>query len=48
MDMKKFILAALSLMLLVGCSSSKKMMQRGNYDAVIQKCVKSLMKDKSQ
>jgi hypothetical protein len=26
---------------------AKKMMQRGDYDAVIQKCVKSLLKDKS-
>jgi hypothetical protein len=47
MAMKKLILAALALMLLVGCSSSKKMLQKGNYDAVIQKCVKSLVKDKS-
>jgi hypothetical protein len=47
MVMKKLILAALSLLLLVGCSSSKKMLQKGNYDAVIQKCMKSLLKDKS-
>jgi len=48
MVMKKLLLAALSLLLLVECSSSKKMMQKGNYDAVIQKCVKSLLKDKSK
>jgi hypothetical protein len=45
--MKNLILHVLSLLLLVGCSSSKKLMQKENYDAVIQKCVKSLLKDKS-
>ncbi|MBP1668798.1 MAG: hypothetical protein H6Q21_1164 [Bacteroidetes bacterium] len=47
MAMKKLLLTTLSIMLLFGCSSTKKMMQRGDYDAVIQKCVKSLLKDKS-
>ena len=47
MAMKKLILVTLSFMLLFGCSSPKKMLQKGNYDAVIQKCVKSLVKDKS-
>ena len=31
--------------LLSGCGSSKKQLQKGNYDAAIQKAVKNLRKD---
>jgi len=33
------------LSLLTGCSSPKKLLQKGNYDALIEKSVKSLIKD---
>ena len=33
--------------LLAGCGSSKKQLQKGNYDAAIQKAVKDLRKDRS-
>ena len=33
--------------LLSGCGSSKKQLEKGNYDAAIQKAVKQLRKDKS-
>ena len=33
--------------LLSGCGSSKKQLQKGNYDAAIQKAVKQLRKDKT-
>ena len=45
--MKNIYLSALSLLLLVGCHSTKKMLQQGNYDALIQKTVKNLIKDSS-
>jgi hypothetical protein len=45
--MKNIYLIALSVLLLAGCSSQKKLLQRGDYDALIQKCIKSLIKDKS-
>jgi hypothetical protein len=47
MVMKYIYLSALFLLLLAGCSSSKKLMQRGNYDALIQKSIKNLIKDPS-
>ncbi|MBN1413677.1 MAG: hypothetical protein JW973_01150 [Bacteroidales bacterium] len=46
--MKSIYILFISLLLLVGCSSSKKLMQKGNYDAVIQKSVKKLVKDPSR
>lgn len=45
--MKHIYLSALCLLLITGCSSSKKLMQRGNYDALIQKSIKNLIKDPS-
>ena len=45
--MKHLYLTALIMFLLTGCSSSKKLMERGNYDALIQKSVKNLIKDSS-
>jgi hypothetical protein len=35
------------ILLLEGCGSSKKQLQKGNYDAAIQKAVKDLRKDRS-
>jgi hypothetical protein len=44
--MKKIILSIFILtILLAGCGSSKKQLQKGNYDAAIDKAVKSLRKD---
>ena len=44
--MKKIISALLLLALLLsGCGSSKKQLQKGNYDAAIDKAVKQLRKD---
>lgn len=40
------IIFALSI-LLFGCGSSKKQLEKGNYDAAIQKAVKQLRKDKT-
>jgi hypothetical protein len=46
--MKKIILTLLVLtILLSGCGSSKKQLQKGNYDAAIDKAVKQLRKDPS-
>jgi hypothetical protein len=45
--MKHFYLSALCLLLIAACSSSKKLMERGNYDALIQKSIKKLIKDPS-
>ena len=38
-----FILA----IIMSGCGSSKKQLEKGNYDAAIQKAVKQLLKDKN-
>lgn len=44
--MKRFVPFAIILaILLSGCGSSKKQLQKGNYDAAIQKAVKQLRKD---
>lgn len=43
--MKKILYSALILVSVAGCSSTKKMMHRGNYDAVINKSVKKLIKN---
>jgi hypothetical protein len=43
--MKKFLLFLTSALIIVSCSSTKKQLQRGNYDAVISKSVKKLIKD---
>ena len=43
--MKKFTIIALMLFLFVGCVSSSKLLQRGRYDAAIEKSVKALMKN---
>jgi len=42
--MKKIIYFLLAGMILTSCGSSKKMLQKGNYDAAIQKSVKQLRK----
>lgn len=43
--MKKIVLFLISLVLFVGCASSLKQLQRGNYDAAIQTAVKKLRVD---
>ncbi len=43
--MKRIIYLLIMAILLAGCGSSKKQLQRGNYDAAIDKAVKKLMKD---
>jgi uncharacterized protein YceK len=46
--MKRIIPIILTLtILLSGCGSSKKQLEKGNYDAAIQKAVKQLRKDKT-
>src|SRR5450631_3126943 len=46
--MKRLIPFLFILILFVsGCGSSKKQLQRGNYDAAVQKAVKQLRKDPS-
>ena len=46
--MKRFAPSLIILILLVsGCGSSKKQLQKGNYDAAVQKAVKQLRKDPS-
>ena len=42
--MKRIIYFLVAAMILTSCGSSKKMMQKGNYDAAIQKSVKQLRK----
>jgi uncharacterized protein YceK len=44
--MKRFI-SCLSILVIIlsGCGSSKKQLERGNYDAAIDKAVKQLRKD---
>ncbi len=43
--MKKILLLIISAFLIVSCSSTKKQMQKGNFDAVISKSVKRLIKE---
>ena len=43
--MKKLFYSALILIFVAGCGSAKKMMHRGNYDAVINKSVRKLIKN---
>ncbi len=43
--MKRIIYLLIIALFLAGCGSSKKQLQRGNYDAAIDKAVKKLMKD---
>jgi len=43
--MKKIFLSLIALAILVGCASSLKQLQRGNYDAAIQTAVKKLRVD---
>jgi len=43
--MKQFIRLFLVLLIVSGCGSSKKQLQRGNYDAAIEKSVKKLRKN---
>ncbi len=43
--MKKILYSVLILILLTGCGSTKKMMQHGNYDAIINKSIKKLIKN---
>jgi hypothetical protein len=43
--MRKIILFLLSAIIISSCGGTKKQMQRGNYDAVINKTVKKLIKD---
>ncbi|MEA1896402.1 MAG: hypothetical protein U9N53_01915 [Bacteroidota bacterium] len=43
--MKNLIYLFLAIFLLSGCGSSKKQLQKGNYDSAIQKAVKKLMKN---
>ncbi len=46
--MKRFAPSLIVLILLLsGCGSSKKQLQKGNYDAAVQKAVKQLRKDPS-
>jgi hypothetical protein len=46
--MKRIIPFILALTILIsGCGSSKKQLEKGNYDAAIQKAVKQLRKDKT-
>jgi len=42
--MKSFTGVFLSMMLLTGCSSPEKLLQQGNYDAIVEKSVKNLIK----
>lgn len=42
--MKKIYGALLSMIILLGCSSPEKLMQQGNYDGIIEKSVKNLIK----
>lgn len=43
--MKKLLYTALILVVVAGCGSTKKLMQRENYDGVINKSVKKLIKN---
>lgn len=43
--MKKFVVAFLALIILAGCASSLKQLQRGDYDAAVQTAVRKLRVD---
>ena len=43
--MKRIIYYLVAVMIMTSCGSSKKMLQKGNYDAAIQKSVKQLRKN---
>jgi len=43
--MNKILISFISVLLIASCSSTKKQMQKGNYDAVINKSVKRLVKE---
>ena len=43
--MKVFYSLILSIILLISCSSPEKLMQRGDYDAIVQKSIKNLIKN---
>ncbi len=45
--MRRLIPFILIVLVLAGCGSSKKQLERGNYDAAIEKAVKQLRRDKS-
>ena len=45
--MKRLIPLVLIVLLMAGCGSSKKQLEKGNYDAAIEKSVKQLRKDRS-
>ena len=43
--MKRISLSIIAIVILIGCASSLKQLQRGNYDAAIQTAVKKLRVD---
>jgi len=43
--MRKIVYLFFAVLILSGCGSSKKQLQKGNYDAAIQKAVKKLMRN---
>ena len=43
--MKRIVYLLIAILVVSGCGSSKKQLQRGNYDAAIDKAVKKLLKD---
>ena len=45
--MKRVIYYLMAVLVLTSCGSSKKMLERGNYDAAIQKSVRQLRKNKN-
>lgn len=45
--MRKHLLLVISIVIIAGCKSSEKLLDEGNYDKVIDKSIKSLIKDKN-
>lgn len=43
--MKRIVYLLITIILMSGCGSSKKQLEKGNYDAAIDKAVKKLMKN---
>ena len=43
--MKSSFILILSLLIIISCASPEKLLQRGDYDAVIEKSVKNLIKN---
>jgi hypothetical protein len=43
--MKLFTMFVISFMLLTACSSPEKLLQQGNYDAIVEKAIKNLIKN---